>query len=127
MAWVAWHQRRFAPETGQVLIADVDLVEGMVKAFEFGEGKRPFSMMVLRKAGQVRGWINACPHFQLPLNAQPDRFLNKDGTKLTCVHHYARFDPLTGECIEGPCLGDQLLPVDLELIDGNWCVGVSTD
>jgi len=123
MAWVEWDQRRFAPPLGTVLCSDKDLVEGQAKEFTFGEGKRPFSMIMHRHKGNVRAWVNACPHFQLPLNAQPDRFLNKNATKLTCAHHYARFNPESGECIEGPCMGDKLLPVPVSLEGQSWVVG----
>lgn len=123
MAWVSWHQRRFAPAPGTKLIADSELSDGDSREFEFGEGKRPFSMLLIRYGDDVRGWVNACPHFQLPLNAAPNVFFNKAGTKLTCVHHYARFDPVTGDCLEGPCEGDALLPVPVENDGGCWVIG----
>ena len=123
MAWVKWDQRRFAPDLGTPLCRDDELSDGVAREFTFGEGKRPFSMFLHRHGGVVRAWVNACPHFQLPLNAQPDRFLNKDATKLTCAHHYARFDPISGDCVEGPCTGDKLLSIPVSLVDELWVVG----
>lgn len=123
MAWVEWDKRRFAPEPGTLLCEDSELLEGQTREIEFGEGKRPFSMILHRFDGQVRAWVNACPHFQLPLNAAPNKFLNKDGSKLTCAHHYARFNPITGSCLEGPCEGDNLLSVPVSLVSGRWVIG----
>lgn len=42
-----------------------------------------------------------------------DAYLSGDRRSIMCHAHGARFDPLTGLCTEGPCLGERLQPVPL--------------
>jgi nitrite reductase/ring-hydroxylating ferredoxin subunit len=62
-----------------------------------GEG---FAVMI---DGKVRAYRNACPHTGSPLDWLPGRFFSADGHELVCATHGARFDPLTGACLSGPC------------------------
>ena len=62
----------------------------------------------------LRGFINKCPHLGLPLETFPDRFLNAAGDRLICSAHGAQFDA-AGDCLAGPCEGDALRAVRLEI------------
>jgi nitrite reductase/ring-hydroxylating ferredoxin subunit len=62
-----------------------------------GEG---FAIML---GGEIRAYHNACPHTGSPLDWLPGRFFSDDGRALVCATHGARFDPLTGACLSGPC------------------------
>ncbi|ATX82862.1 Rieske [2Fe-2S] domain-containing protein [Mariprofundus ferrinatatus] len=53
--------------------------------------------------GQYRAWRNHCPHAGAPLDWEPGRFFSDDGGQLLCHVHFAHFDPLSGECLSGPC------------------------
>jgi nitrite reductase/ring-hydroxylating ferredoxin subunit len=53
--------------------------------------------------GHVRAYQNFCPHTGSPLDWLPGRFFSDDGRTLVCATHGARFDPLTGACLSGPC------------------------
>ncbi len=53
--------------------------------------------------GAFRAWRNRCPHAGSPLDWQPGRFFSEDGEQLLCHTHGARFDPLDGACLAGPC------------------------
>ena len=66
--------------------------------------------------GEARGFVNRCPHLFLPLETFPDRFLTANGAALVCSAHGAMFDG-TGQCFAGPCMGDRLLRLDIELDD----------
>jgi nitrite reductase/ring-hydroxylating ferredoxin subunit len=37
---------------------------------------------------------------------------------LMCPHHAAMFHLDDGECWDGPCTGERLVPVDVEVADG---------
>lgn len=44
-----------------------------------------------------------------------DAYLNRDGTRIVCHAHGAQFDPVTGVCLLGPCLGQALSAVRLHI------------
>lgn len=68
--------------------------------------------------GVVRAWLNVCPHAGRRLDWAPGKFLRgKDGL-LVCAVHGASFELRRGECVGGPCQGEALRAVALELRDG---------
>ena len=68
-------------------------------------------LFAVRRGATVRVYVNACPHVGLPLEMQPDRFLDGRREKIVCTAHGARFRIDDGVCISGPCLGEALEPV----------------
>ncbi len=80
--------------------------------------------------GELRAWRNHCPHAGSPLDWIPGQFFSDDGDELVCHTHGARFQPLSGACLSGPCprglyplefqdQGDAVLvPVSLEITTG---------
>ena len=82
----------------------------------FRSGEALFMGFVVRKNGQIRGWIDRCPHAGLPLAFPPDRYFTREGDLLLCGSHGALFRPLDGLCVAGPCAGKRLLdwPVRVE-------------
>ncbi len=77
------------------------------------------SLIVHRDAaGDVRAWLNVCPHAGRRLNWAPGQFLRgKDGL-LVCAVHGASFTLASGECVAGPCRGERLREVAVRCIDG---------
>ena len=67
-------------------------------------------------------YVNACPHIGTPLDWVPDRFLSADGSRIVCATHGAEFAIADGECLRGPCLGDRLEPVKIQIKDGTLFV-----
>ena len=85
------------------------------------------TVLVLRWQGQVRAWQDWCPHWQTgPLAWRRDAYFSGDGQALMCHAHGARFDPLSGLCTLGPCLGQALRPVALRL-DPAGTIEIDTD
>ena len=77
------------------------------------------SLLVYRDAsGDVRAWLNVCPHAGRRLDWAPGKFLRaKDGT-LVCAAHGASFELAHGVCVAGPCRGAALRAVAVEVRDG---------
>lgn len=77
------------------------------------------SSILLHRDGEiVRGYLNTCPHAGRRLDWAPGQFLaTKDGL-LVCAAHGASFRMNDGECVAGPCRGEALLSVALEVRDG---------
>ncbi len=75
-------------------------------------------MLVIRRGGDVFGYVNVCPHMGLPLDWKPDVFLSVDKGLIQCANHGARFDVASGSCVAGPCPGGALRPVRLRIENG---------
>jgi nitrite reductase/ring-hydroxylating ferredoxin subunit len=75
-------------------------------------------LILHRSGGSVRAWLNICPHAGRRLDWAPGKFLiSKDGL-LVCAAHGASFELHAGVCVGGPCRGDSLRAVMVELVDG---------
>ena len=77
-----------------------------------GEG----SVILVRCGDSLRAWRNRCPHLGLELDWGDGRCLF-DGA-LVCAMHGARFQPHDGLCVAGPCRGQSLEPLAVEVVDG---------
>jgi nitrite reductase/ring-hydroxylating ferredoxin subunit len=105
-------------DTERVLCALDDLAEHPCRGFRVGEGAWPLSGFLVRKGDRIRGYLNRCPHAGHPLNLKPDDFLTPDRSLIVCCSHGALFDLDSGYCIDGPCAGESLVPVPVEVVDG---------
>lgn len=61
---------------------------------------------------------NSCPHTGVNLNWQKEQFFSFDGLFLQCSLHGAMFEPETGTCVQGPCLGESLKSINIVTEDG---------
>jgi nitrite reductase/ring-hydroxylating ferredoxin subunit len=84
------------------------------------------SLIVHRSGGQVRAWLNVCPHAGRRLDWAPGQFLlSKDGL-LVCAAHGATFELAGGACVGGPCRGESLRAVPLRIQDAAvWIDGAA--
>ena len=80
-----------------------------------GGGDWPFRGFVVRRDDEVYAYANICPHRRHPLDALPDQFLVEDGRLIRCGSHGALFTAETGECVFGPCVGDQLMSLSVRV------------
>lgn len=110
-----WRSRPNAPPSGTILSPFNAIEDGAAKEFAWGVGINAFRMFVVRKADQVFGYLNMCPHYSLPLNHRPDQFLTRDGTRIMCRQHLALFDIEHGTCLDGACEGTALWPISVSV------------
>lgn len=61
---------------------------------------------------------NSCPHTRVNLNWQEEQFFSFDGLFLQCSLHGALFDPTSGVCVRGPCVGEKLKKINLVIEKG---------
>jgi nitrite reductase/ring-hydroxylating ferredoxin subunit len=101
----------------RVICAFGELADPGSRAFSAGSGNWPLRGFVVRRAGQVFAYVNRCPHAGHPLDWQPDRFLTEDRTLIVCGSHGALFEPSTGVCVAGPCVGRSLQAIGVTVID----------
>jgi len=76
-----------------------------------------FEIILVRVAGTVHGWRNACPHVGVGLDWGDGRCLSGDN-ELQCAMHGALFLADSGACFAGPCAGKALVRVPLHVVDG---------
>lgn len=80
-------------------------------------GASPFGLILTRAGIIVKAYRNQCPHAGRPLDWAPGRFLIDQG-RLVCAAHGATFSLPDGVCVAGPCRGEALAEVTVEVIEG---------
>lgn len=91
-------------------LADSTLTE--VEATLDGDAE---SLILLREGDRVRAWLNVCPHAGRRLDWAPGEFLKSKDGLLVCAAHGASFELERGECVGGPCRGESLRAVAVEI------------
>ena len=71
----------------------------------------------IRVGPEIRAYVNICPHRAQPVDVGDGRLWLPSGI-IECQAHGARFDPLSGACLGGPCDGSPLRPVAISFHDG---------
>jgi len=66
--------------------------------------------------GQVVCYQNVCRHIPITLDYGDGRFFNAEGTHFVCQTHGATYEPFTGQCIAGPCVGAFLKKLNVEIV-----------
>jgi len=108
-----------------VRIAGVgDLQNGASRKFQFTRDGVDFEGFVVRHAGQLIVYENRCRHLPLPLDYGDNRFFTADGEHLVCSSHGAMYDPLSGQCVQGPCVGASLKRLPFSQIESDLLVEV---
>ena len=87
---------------------------GKAVRFDLPDGHGSVSCFTVRFDGIVYAYVNSCPHRGTELDWNPGEVFDESGLYLICATHGATFDPQTGQCLSGPCLGACLkaLPVE---------------
>ncbi|RMG58641.1 MAG: Rieske (2Fe-2S) protein [Gammaproteobacteria bacterium] len=88
------------------------------RGFALQRGGEPVEIFLVRRGALVRGYVNHCPHRGMPLEWQPDQFLDEAGERIVCATHGALFALEDGRCLGGPCRGAGLEPIPLSVEDG---------
>jgi len=101
-----------------------DIPDGKARGFELGPDELD-RILVVRRGEKVCAYKDICPHYgETTLPWRKDEYLDSAGTFIVCAAHGALFDIESGECISGPCLGDHLTPVDIELNENQQLIAV---
>ena len=107
-----------APALNRVLCRLDEIPDGEGKGFAIEQDDKTLDIFVLRLGDRVVGYHNLCPHVATPLNWVDGSFLTLDGDYILCDTHGAEFEIEDGRCVSGPCIGDRLTPIELDLRDG---------
>ena len=107
----------------RALCALADIPDGGSKGFAPPPGGFT-GLFAVRQGDAAFVYVNSCPHIGTPLDWMPDRFLSHDGGLIVCATHGAEFRITDGQCLRGPCLGDRLERVVIQIKDGTIYVPV---
>ena len=91
-----------------------DIAENSSKGFTINEK----NYLAVKKDGEIYLYLNQCPHLGVELNWMKDQFLDMDNALIQCFTHGALFLIEDGQCVSGPCLGEQLQPISFNIVDG---------
>jgi nitrite reductase/ring-hydroxylating ferredoxin subunit len=83
-----------------------------------GQGPRALDVIIARRGANVIAFHNTCPHQGTPLETFPGRFLDEEASHLVCSTHGARFRFDDGVCVWGPCEGDRLTSISIDVENG---------
>ena len=100
------------------LLALADVPENEARGAEIRDGAKVRKFIILRWQGETIVYRNRCPHAGTPLDWIPGRFFDRSGDYLFCASHGASFEPDSGLCIDGPCVGDLLERCRFDVRDG---------
>lgn len=79
---------------------------------------RPARGFALRIGGRAVAYLNQCAHVPVEMDWREGEFLDLDRRWIVCGFHGATYDPLTGDCVAGPCAGARLRRIALAESDG---------
>ena len=94
-----------------------ELDHGTSKKFTMRRGGRDLEALLVNYQGNHFAYVNRCPHTGITLDWVNNQFFSSDNRYLMCATHGAVFEPPSGECIWGPCVGLSLQSMPIE-IDG---------
>lgn len=91
-----------------------DIADGAARGFDPCKAGQP-SLFVVRRGARLFAYRDRCPHQDSRLAWRRDAYLNRAGDRIVCFGHGAEFDVASGECLAGPCPGQSLTPVQLDV------------
>ena len=106
------------PKAGEIICRLSDIKDGKAREFSYSSGDDLCDIFIQRLGDDVFAYENSCPHAYLPLNMNPGVFTEKTGNYFMCQNHGAMFDIKTGQCLGGPCNGEALRSIEIQLKDG---------
>ena len=96
-----------------------DLVErGSGRRFEVDAVGGNLPAFAVLYHGRIYAYVNRCAHLGVELDWLPGQFFDAAGRYLVCATHGALFRPEDGYCVDGPCRGASLAPVQVCVRDG---------
>lgn len=102
------------------LIATIEELTGSEpKKFKFMKGETVVECFALEYNGEIRAYRNQCRHQPIPLDIGGNgKIFNVERTQLSCRHHGAVYEPLTGLCVGGPCPDAYLKQIPIKIENG---------
>jgi nitrite reductase/ring-hydroxylating ferredoxin subunit len=94
------------------------LADGQTLSLDVGQRFHGYSLLLIRNGLVIQAYVNSCPHTGAPLDYPEGNFLTVEKDFIQCKIHGALFARETGACVSGPCPGESLKQVPIEVVDG---------
>jgi len=104
--------------SGKLVGSVGELEHGTSKKFTMRRGGRDLEALLVNYQGNHFAYVNRCPHTGITLDWVNNQFFSSDNRYIMCATHGAVFEPPSGECIWGPCVGLSLQSMPIEIDDG---------
>lgn len=103
----------------QLILPYPELPVGQSCALQLEDGRAAFLVML---EDGPHAYLDCCPHHGSRLIAerdghgsQQDPYMDATGGLILCHRHQACFEPQHGVCVSGPCPGEQLAALRVEI------------
>jgi len=104
------------PARGSFVLHPEDITGNQPRELIYTGGGSETRVIFMRLAdNQIYAFENRCPHASTPLNASGASCTDSGGYYLMCHTHGALFEPQSGYCTRGPCKGQYLRRVDVDI------------
>lgn len=118
--------RRVARPAQRVIVDGVaGLPHGQARTFTFDDGEHPargFVLVLRDEQGgegggepQLHAYRNRCAHVSFDLDMGTEQFWSAKLGRIYCRTHGACYEPRSGVCDRGPCVGARLEKFEVEL------------
>jgi nitrite reductase/ring-hydroxylating ferredoxin subunit len=104
--------------SGKLVGSVGELEHGTSKKFTMRRGGRELEALLVNYQGNHFAYVNRCPHTGITLDWVNNQFFSSDNRYIMCATHGAVFEPPSGECIWGPCVGLSLQSLPIEINGG---------
>ena len=104
-----------------------EIADPGTRGFSLPGARFPDEYFLVHWYGKVYAYRNVCPHAGRFLNFKPDSFLTRDLSLIMCAGHGALFEPDSGRCVAGPCIGHGLDTLPTVVEDGEVVVYAEPD
>jgi nitrite reductase/ring-hydroxylating ferredoxin subunit len=102
----------------RILICNTSCIEDPGSwGFEIEQESGLLEGFIVRQDGSYYAYRNVCPHTGSQLDYLEHQFLDSESALIQCAVHEALFLIDTGECVGGPCLGECLDRLEIEVLD----------
>lgn len=89
-----------------------DIPNREARSFKLENGTDIF---ITQRDGHFYAYKNLCPHLKVELEYLENQFLDQEKEYIECSTHGALFLVDSGKCVSGPCLGQTLSKVPIQL------------
>ena len=111
---------------GRVVARVDELPPGAVKKFWLICQKYRLDAILINDRGHYYAYVNRCRHMPTPLDFVRDEFFSDDRRYLQCYTHGALYEFASGLCVSGPCKGESLYRLPVQIDRGEVLVGCPT-
>ena len=118
------NRRAAESRAGSRVVARVnELQPGTVKKFWLICQKYRLDAILINDRGNYYAYVNRCRHMPTPLDFVRDEFFSDDRRYLQCYTHGALYEFASGLCVSGPCKGESLYRLPVQIDRGEVLVG----